>query len=192
MRVKGLRVTPTTFWGVALLAAVGFLIVYPLAMLFAGSFTPGGRFSLESYRLTYSDPDTYTLLWTTFWLAIVRTALAAGLAIFFAWVVTRTNTPKKGLLEALIWGAFFMPSLPLIMGWMTLALPKSGLLNVWLMQAFNLDTPVFNIQSYGGIIFVSVLPWAAVLFLLLTPAFKGMDASLEEAARLAGPGSSPR
>lgn len=169
-----------------LLLVVGLATVYPLVMLFTGSVSTEGGLTLKSYATTFSDPDNYHLLGTTLWLAGVRTILASALAIFLAWVVTRTNTPMRGLLETLIWGAFFMPSLPLVLGWMTLALPKTGLINVWLTQAFKLDSPLFNVQSYGGIIFVSVLPWASMLFLLLVPAFRGMDASMEEASKMSG------
>lgn len=175
--------------GMCLLIFVGLIVMYPLVMVFLGSFRPEGVFSFRAYATTYSDPDNFRLLWTTLWLAALRTVISTALAVFFAWVVTRTNTPYKGVLEMLIWGAFFMPTLPLVLAWMTLALPKTGLFNVWLMQVFALNSHPLNIQSYQGIIFVSSLSWTAVLFLLITPAFKGMDASLEEASRTAGAGS---
>lgn len=173
-------------WFLVLLVGMG--TVYPLGMLFAGSFAEGGHLSLRSYVTTFSDMDNYRLLGTTLWLAAARTLLATGMAIFLAWVVTRTNTPLRGLLETLIWVAFFIPSLPLALGWMTLALPRTGLINVWLTQAFNLSSPPFNVQSYGGLIFVSILPWTSMLFILLVPALRGMDASLEEASKIAGAG----
>lgn len=175
-----------TIGATALLLILGFFVFYPLASLFAGSFVSGGKLSLHAYGSTYGDVDNYEVLWTTVWLSAVRTLIAAGLAIFFAWIVTRTNTPHRGLLETLVWSAFFMPTLPLVLAWMTLALPKTGLINVAMVSLFGMTDAPFNVQSYGGIIFVSVIPWTAVLFLLLTPAFKGMDASLEEASRTSG------
>ncbi|MBI4288563.1 MAG: iron ABC transporter permease [Chloroflexi bacterium] len=173
----------------ALLLAVGFFTVFPLAMLFHSSFKTAGNVGLGSYLDIITAAGTLKTLWTTVWLAAVRAALATALAVGLAWVVTRTNTPYKGVIEFLAWLAFFIPVLPRTVAWMVLAMPKSGLLNVWLTQAFHLESPIFNIQSYAGIIWVSVLSYSTVLFLLITPAFRAMDSSLEEASRTSGAGS---
>ncbi|MDO8634649.1 MAG: iron ABC transporter permease, partial [Dehalococcoidia bacterium] len=54
------------------------------------------------------------------------------------------------------------------------------------MRLFHTEMSPFNIYSYGGIIWVSSISWASVLFLLIVPAFRGMDASLEESSRMSG------
>ena len=129
---------------------------------------------------------TIPLLWTTVWLAAVRTALAVALAIFMAWIIARTDTPWRGLLERLLLVKFILPMLPLLLGWILLASPRTGLINIALVNLFGLENPPLNIYSYGGIIFVTVVGWASFLALFLIPAFRQMDASLEESSRMSG------
>lgn len=173
-----------------LIVVLGFLVVYPIFMLVFGSFKggpPGGKepFTLNGYISAYSALETYKTLWTTVWLGAVRAILATGIAIFLAWVVTRTDTPWRRGLEVLIWLKFFLPTLPVVIAWTFLAAPQ-GMLNQAAKTVLHIDKPIFDVYSYGGIIWVSILAWSALLFILIVPAFRGMDASLEESSRMAG------
>ncbi|MBF8304140.1 MAG: Fe3+ siderophore transporter, inner rane subunit [Dehalococcoidia bacterium] len=175
---------------ISLLLVVGFLVVYPLFMLVYGSFRGGGPgteapLSLDGYRIAYTNPSTYKVLWTTMWLGVVRTIITMILSVFLAWVVTRTDTPWRGGLEVLVWTVFVLPLLPVVVSWTLLAGPR-GFINQGLMSFFHLSNPPFDIYSYGGIIWVSVIFWASIIFILITPAFRGMDASLEESSRMSG------
>lgn len=174
-----------------LITTVGFLVMYPLFMIFFASFKGGppgepSPFTLKGYAEAYSTKETYTTLSTTLWLGAVRAVIAVGLAVSLAWVVTRTDTPWRGGLEVLIWLKFFLPPLPITMAWVLLGAPKTGLINVAFSKLTGSEFSPINIYSYGGIIWVSVIAWAAVLFILIVPAFRGMDASLEESSRMAG------
>ena len=172
------------------LVVIAFLVIYPIFMLLFGSFKGGppgqpAPFTLHGYATAYASRETYNVLFNTVWLSLVRVVLALFMGVFLAWVVTRTDTPKRSLLEALIWIQFFLPSLPLVMAWILLG-SETGFLNQFLAKVFHLQNPVFDIFSYGGIIWVSTINWAAVIFILITPAFRGMDAALEESSRMAG------
>lgn len=185
-----MKIQRSSIYTTALLLIISFLVIYPLFMLIFGSFKGGppgtpAPFSFDGYIKAYTDSDTFSMLWTTLWLSLVRVVLAIGMAIFFAWVVTRTDTPWRGLLEVLIWIKFFLPGLPLVVSWILLA-GENGFINQFLMNVFHLEKSLINIMSYGGIIWVSTLSWTAVLFILITPAFRGMDAALEESSRMAG------
>src|SRR5258706_43520 len=70
--------------------------------------------------------------------------------------------------------------------------PQKGYLNqlLRLLPMFAGDTGPLDIFSYGGLIFVSVTGWATLLAIFLIPAFRNMDAALEESARMCG--ASPR
>lgn len=173
------------------LLAVAFFVIYPLFMLAFGSFKGGppgvsGDFSVQGYVRAYSSVETYQALWTTFWLSIVRLVLALTLALFFAWVVARTDTPFRTGLEVLIWLQIFLPLLPRVVAWALLAAPEHGFLNKALASVLPIQKSIFDIYSYGGIIWVSIFPWSTILFMLITPALKGMDASLEESSRMSG------
>jgi iron(III) transport system permease protein len=175
------------WWPATLLTALlGFLVLYPVSMLFIQSFrTESGQFTLTAYQKVFSTPSTYEMIWTTVWLAVVRVAVATVIGLFLAWVVTRTDTPGRNFLETLVWIKFFAPPLPMIVAW-TLIAGKSGVLNAGLQQLGLISEPFFNVYSYAGIIWVSCMSLAAFIFLLAVPAFRAMDASLEESARMSG------
>src|SRR5579859_1572849 len=171
---------------------IGFLVCYPLVMLLLGSFAPPrgstALFSLDGYRTALFDADARRAIVTTLWLALVRAALALGLAIFLAWAITWTNIPGRRWFHNLLILHFFLPLLPQVVAWSLLLSPRSGVINVWLRQLVGSDSGSgpFNLYSYGGIIFLGTLGWSGFLYLLLSPAFHAVDASMEEAARTSG------
>jgi len=174
-----------------LFAMVAFMTAYPLSLVFINSFQVGApgepvRWGLDAWRSAFADPTIPGVLGNTFFLAGVRVVIALTLAIFFAWVVTRTDTPCKGFIEFSLWLGFFLPHLPITIGWILLLDPDFGVLNQFLMKLFGLPKAPFNIYSYGGIIWAHLAFGTSIRFLLITPAFRSMDAALEEAAYTSG------
>ena len=112
--------------------------------------------------------------------------LALLLATAFAWCIARTNTPGTRLLEGLLVFMFFLPELPWVLAWMLLGAPNVGLLNQWLGALVPGGEGLIDVYSYGGLIVLGAARSAPVLFLFIHPAFLAMDATLEEAARMAG------
>lgn len=174
-------------------AAVGFLVCYPVVTLLLGSVAPprgvtNTLISLDGYRTALFDADAQRAIITTLWLALVRASLGVSLAIFLSWAIIRTNIPCRRLFHNLLILNFFLPLLPQILAWTLLLSPKTGIVNVFLRGLLGVsggDGP-FNIYSYGGIIFLGSLGWAGFLYLLLSPAFQAMDSAVEEAARTSG------
>ena len=173
---------------------VGLLIVllaYPLALLLIKSFVvsrPGqdNVWAINGWVEAFTDANLAVAIGNTFYLAFLRVVITTVLAIFFAWVVTRTDTPLKGFIEIALWLGFFLPLLPMTMGWILLLDPYNGLINKLLMKVFALAQPPFDIYSYWGIVWCHIAFSTSVRFLLLTPAFIAMDAALEDAARASG------
>jgi iron(III) transport system permease protein len=176
----------------ALLGALLLLILaYPLGLLFVKSFAvsrPGQPFvwGMGGWVAAFTDVNLAVAIGNTFYLALIRVVLTSALAIFFAWIVTRTDTPLKGFIEVTLWLGFFLPLLPMTMGWILLLDPYYGLINRFLMYVFALSQPPFDIYSYWGIIWCHLAFSTSVRFLLMTPAFTAMDAALEDAARTSG------
>src|SRR5258708_31891131 len=146
---------------------------------------PGG-FTLAHWRAVLDDADTYRVLLTSILIAVPRTVLALVLATVFAWCIARTTTPGKRLLEGLLVFLFFLPELPWVLAWMLLGAPNVGLLNQWLRAIVPGVETFVNVYSYAGLIVLGAVRSAPVLFLFVYPAFQAMDATLEEAARMAG------
>ena len=178
---------------VLLAAFVGFLVLYPMVMLLIGSVTPpfsspDRSLTLDGYRVALTDEAARRAIVTTVWLSLVRALLAVGLAVALAWAIVRTDLPGRGILHTLMLANFFIPLLPQILAWTFLLSPRTGSINVWLRDVLGIEgrSGPLNIFSYEGIIFVSVLNWAPFLYMIIAPAFRAVDASLEEAARMAG------
>ena len=186
---------PKIEWSwIPLTALVGVLILflaYPLALLLIKSFVisrPGQAnvWAVKGWVEAFTDPNLGVAIGNTFYLAFLRVVITTVLAIFFSWVVTRTDTPLKGVIEIALWLGFFLPLLPMTMGWIMLLDPYNGLVNKLLMKIFALGKPPFDIYSYWGIVWCHIAFSTSVRFLLLTPAFIAMDAALEDAARASG------
>jgi iron(III) transport system permease protein len=162
-----------------------------MAMIVYGGFwssMPGepGHFTLSGYSEAFVQPGLWKALWTTYWLTILTKLISVSLAIFFAWVIARTDTPGKNWLEVGFWLYFFMPFMPMAMAWVLLLAPDFGLINQALEKLLSIARSPLNIHSYGGIIWVSTLTSTSFMVLLITPAFRRMEASLEQAARMSG------
>ena len=175
----------------ALVCALILFLAYPLALLLIKSFVisrPGQAnvWSIRGWVEAFTDPGLALAIGNTFYLAFVRVVVTTILAIFFAWLVTRTDVPLKNFIELTLWLGFFLPLLPMTMGWIMLLDPYNGLINTGLVKFFGLAKPPFDIYSYGGIIWCHIAFSTSVRFLLLTPAFIAMDAALEDAARASG------
>ncbi len=181
-----------TWIPVALLVGIlGIILAYPLGLLLVKSFVisrPGQPtvWAIDGWLAAFTDVNLAVAIGNTFYLAFVRVVITSALAIFFAWVVTRTDTPLKGFIEVTLWLGFFLPLLPMTMGWVLLLDPYYGLINRLLMSVLALSAPPFDVYSYWGIIWCHLAFSTSVRFLLMTPAFTAMDAALEDAARTSG------
>jgi iron(III) transport system permease protein len=80
-----------------------------------------------------------------------------------------------------------VPALPTTIAWITLLDPDIGMINVGLKNLFNLDQGPFNIFSVPGIVWANLMGHGiSIKVMLMTPAFRNMDSTLEEAARVGG------
>lgn len=174
-----------------LLLVVGFLVLTPLALMILNSFQiarPGQPivWGMDGWVKAFTTPGIVKAMTNTFTLAITRQAIALVLGCFFAWLIARTDIPMKGFLEFFFWLSFFLPALPEAMGWILLLDPKYGLLNQGLMSLGVASQPLFNIYSFWGIVWAHLGGTVSVKVMLLTPAFRNLDAALEESSRISG------
>jgi iron(III) transport system permease protein len=174
-----------------LVLVVGFFVLTPLALMILNSFQiarPGQPivWGLEGWVKAFSTPGIIKAMTNTFTLAITRQAIALLIGAFFAWLIARTDLPMKGLLEFFFWLSFFLPALPETMGWILLLDPKYGLLNQGLIGIGVASQSWFNIYSFWGIVWAHMGGTVSVKVMLLAPAFRNLDAALEESSRISG------
>jgi iron(III) transport system permease protein len=169
-------------------------VVYPAGVIILSSFeTPGEKFlsgfALRAWQLAFSDPAIIAAIWNTLTITLARQAIALPIAILLAWVIARTDIPGATTLEFLIWLGYFLPPLPVTMGWILLLDPDYGVLNQGLTHLPFISEAPFNIYSFWGIVWAHLTTSTiAVEVMLLTPAFRNMDATLEEASLVSGAG----
>jgi len=191
----GLRLLQATSAGriiglVLLVAILAFLSVYPLSMLLYGSLhstPPGmaGTFNLDGYRDVLTQQNLITLL-NTVGISLAKTVPSLVLAVLLAWILARTDTPCRGALEVLVTLPFFIPPILTAMAWGMLGNPQVGLLNQLYQGITGSSSSPINVYSYGGVVWHMMQYSVPFLFLLIVDAFRAMDPSLEEAARMCG------
>ncbi|WP_103104231.1 ABC transporter permease [Brevibacillus reuszeri] len=174
------------------LIVVGFLVFYPMILLFINSFQVGQMgqettWGLENWRIALSAPDLLAALSNTINLTLVRQIISLVIGVLLAWLIARTDMPGRNWMEFGFWIVFLMPTLPMTQAWILLMDPDRGVLNQLFASIPLLGWIKFDIFSWWGIIWVHLMTGTiAVKVMLLTPAFRNMDSSLEEASRVHG------
>lgn len=172
---------------------VGFLglTLLPLLAVIQGSFESqiegAQRFTLQGWQALWNEPRILTALGNTLSLTLTSQLIALPVSVGLAWLLGRTDLPGRSWLEFAFWVSFFLPALAVVQGWTLVLDPNNGLLNRWLMQTFGLSKAPLDIYSWGGIVFAHLATTTvSAKVMMLTPAFKSMDARYEEAALVAG------
>jgi iron(III) transport system permease protein len=169
-------------------------VVTPLLFLVLGSFSQArlpaefslSRLGLANYIKVWGDPGTYAVMSNSLWFALGSTAYGTVIAAALAWLVERTNIPGKIWIYAGVPMTLAMPGMLQAIAWVLLASPRIGFINKGLMDVFGLSSPLFNIYTLPGMIFIEGLRMVPTAFLMLVPLLRSMDPSLEEAAAMSG------
>ena len=174
----------------ALAALVGLLTIGPVLMLLLGSFSEGltafGNFTLGKYVKGYTDPAILDVLVNTTVFVLGSASLATGLALFLAYLNTRTDIPFKFLFRIISILPMMIPHLLFAVSWALLLNPSNGMLNLALMSLLGLDEAPFNIYTLWGMILVEGLLDLPIAYLIIAPAMAQFDVALEESSRVFG------
>ena len=190
------RVRPrnSTYVMAALLLVLGFFLIFPIILILGISFNTsesiwfGERtWGLDNWRVAWEEPRIFQALRNTVMIWFLVVAISFPIATVIAWVLARTNIPMSNTLEVVFWVSFMMPGLATTLSWITLMDPSIGLFNKALVALPFVDQGPFNIYSVPGIVWAHVMAnGISTKVMLLTPAFRNMDARLEEQARVGG------
>jgi iron(III) transport system permease protein len=195
LAVRSQRVEPSAVAGVLLLVMLGLTAVFPVLLIVLQSFDvalPGQPrvWSLQGWQSAVSEPLLRSSLINTITLTMVKQVITMPLAIAIAWLLARTDLPGRQWVEFGFWMAFFLPPLAVTQSWLLLADAHYGLINQLVAGLFGVRQGPFNIYSFWGLVWVDVITGAfTVKVMLLTPAFRHMNSTFEEASRIVGAGS---
>jgi len=183
--------------GVTLVLAA--MILIPIARLLINSFVKGHPalpegWTLNNYATALGMDLFYDALVATIGIAGVGTCITVSIAVLFAWLIERTDMPCRNLAWTLILVPMAVPGVLFALGWTLLLSPTIGVINslirdfVALFGVHMTKGPI-NIYSVGGLIFLDGIRGITTVFLMVVGAFRMMDPSLEEAARVSKAGT---
>ncbi|OLT16149.1 hypothetical protein BJF78_14725 [Pseudonocardia sp. CNS-139] len=133
-----------------------------------------------------SAPTLLPMLGNTAIVLGTSTALAVVVATLFAWLSERTTARAGWLAGVLPVVSLLVPSIAGAIGWVLLASPRAGFLNVALA---DLGVPlVLDVFSWPGLVLVYTLYLVPQVYLPVSAALAELDPALEEAARVGGRG----
>jgi len=179
------------------LLALGFFLIWPVVLLLINSFNTAEdwlvqprSWGFDHWVTAFQTPGLFRSLSNTLVIWGLSMAISFPVGTAIAWALGRTKIPGGRWLEFAFWVAYMVPAIPTTIAWITLLDPDIGLINVALRDLLFIDQGPFNIFSVGGIVWANLMGHGiAIKVMLLTPAFRNMDASLEEAARASGAGT---
>ncbi|HEV8343054.1 MAG TPA: iron ABC transporter permease [Candidatus Binatia bacterium] len=169
----------------------GSLIIAPVLVVLFRSLTTArlGAFvglTGENYMRVLADPKIFEMLWNSTIYAAGSAILGTVLGALLAWIVARTNTPGKALVELMPLYPILMPPIMKNIAWILLLAPNAGILNNLLLEYFGIEGRPFNAFSMSAMIWVFGLACVPLGYLFLLPVFLSFDPSLEESAYIAG------
>lgn len=181
--------------GIAPLALIFVLILYPLGVLLVQiffpdlfAFNPSGRFSLSVLRTLGQDPLFWRSTIDSLALGLSVAVAATALGSWFGYVLVRTRLWRPGIWQSLLWLLFFAPSFMVSEGVMLFAIQggvASGL-GIW---SQGLSQVIFSPFGVALVLTVKLMPYAAIT---VSSALQSVGQEYEDAARVLGAGTFAR
>jgi len=167
------------------------LVVLPMAWLaYTSLIGDAGRFTIDHYRQLFVDASFVKPLMTTLWTSAAVGVLCVVTAAPMAWLVARTDLPAKRLLRMLVLASFVTPPFLGAFAWVLLGGPNAGLINQAYYALLGVKpfetTPLVNIFSAGGMVFVMALYTFPYVFTFVANSLDLIPSDLEDASSILG------
>ena len=177
---------------VALIVCLASVVLVPLGFVVINGFqtaAPDGtlHWSLQAWDEAWSQPGIRSAISNTAKRVLVTEAIALPTAVLMTWLLAKYYVPGRRIIDLFMWIAFFLPSIPVVLGWILLLDPQFGLINVAARNLIGIKEGLLDIYSFWGIVFAHLTTRAiAAKYIFLLPAFRNLNGSLEEAAEMRG------
>jgi iron(III) transport system permease protein len=171
--------------------AITVLVLVPLLPLLYASvrsrplYESGGSFTLQGYSTLLSDPAFWTAVLNTVEFAATVTVIGLVAGGGLAVLCERTDLPGRRLLAPLGMLPLLLPPLGLIVGWIALY-GSGGWFTNFITGTLHLP---WDIGTPWGMGVMGASVAAPIALVIVRAALRGMDPSLEEAARSSGAGT---
>jgi iron(III) transport system permease protein len=192
------RITAKAVLSVVTILVLLYLVLGPLLMLLLTAFQdtsngvvirPPIPWTGENFVHVFGHASTYSVLWTTLLFSAGSLLFAFILSFIFAWLIERTDMPARTASYVFLVAPQGIPAVVSAIAWSLLLNPTNGLVNVTIRQIFGMNpngTGPFNSYTLPWMILIEGMSLVPLTFLLITASLRGMNASLEDAARTSG------
>ena len=158
------------------------LILYQ-SLLSAPFFDANKVLGLDAYRFIFADPDFWKALGNSLLIASGMTLIAVPLGGVLAFVMERSDLPRKRIIEPLILVPSFVSPMVLAFGYVVSAGPV-GFYSVLATTLFG-GVP-WGIYSVPAMAVIAGLMHVPNVYVYASSALKNLGSDVEEAARIAG------
>ena len=166
-----------TLTALALLAVLGWTVVYPNVSVIVGSFERG----LQDWRDFAASPADIDALRGTIIVSIGSVIAALIVGIPLAFLLTRTEFRGRRLLSGVATLPAALPPLVGVLAFLFLY-GESGVITRIVQRVFHLAEPPWTLSGLSAVIFVHAYTMYVYVFLFVSAGLERYDTTLDEAA----------
>ncbi len=187
-------VTQESIATVVVSVVVAAAVILPLLTLVVSSFQVldssgfDSTWGFANYTKLFTDRVIPKAFVNTLIVSAGATVLATFFGVALAWINARTNCPGRDRLEPYNLIPFFLSPFVGAIAWHNLAGGRTGLFNSWARDYFGAHGNILNVDNLYGVIWVTGLFFAPLVYLFVVGSLRRMDPSLEDSARTTGAG----
>jgi iron(III) transport system permease protein len=186
---KARSLTPGVLTLVAALAVI--MVSYPVLVVALRSISQeeiGSALTLEWLGALAESGRSREALVNTLVYTAGSTVLAMGLGVLLAFLSTRTDMPGGRTIGVLALLPMLVPPFILVVGWVAIADPNAGFINIAASAVMGSRTSWVSINTMAGLVWMTGLFLTPYVYLMVAAGFRNSDAAMEEAARVSGAG----
>jgi iron(III) transport system permease protein len=171
----------------ALLLVIGWLVVYPLALVLLESVHGSQGWTLEYVRQFTGRSTEWRALWGSCWIAVASVLLSASIGVPLAVLVTRYDFPGRRVLTTVVALPAVLPPLVGVVAFLFLY-GESGFLARVVQALLRLDEAPWRLEGAGAILLVHAYSMYVYFYLFTRAGLLSLDGSMLEAAASLGAG----
>jgi iron(III) transport system permease protein len=188
-RILGADRSQLLYWATIVILAL--LVLAPVVPTLYQSvmdrplYEEGGLFTAENYTRLFTEAGFGSVALSTLVFAVLTTVMTLLIAVPMAIVVIRTNIPGRRFFGAAMQWPFFISSLILGFGWITMYGP-AGFASVEVRRVLGFLP--WDLYTIPGMALTEAVALAPIAYMFCANALRNSDASLEGAAQTVGAG----
>jgi iron(III) transport system permease protein len=188
-KILGADRSQLLFWATIIILAL--LVLAPVVPTLYQSvmdrplYEEGGLFTTENFTRLFTEAGFGSVALNTLMFAVMTTVLTLLIAVPMAIVVVRTNIPGRRFFGAAMQWPFFISSLILGFGWITMYGP-AGFASVQVKRILGFLP--WDLYTIPGMAITEAVALAPIAYVFCSNALRNSDASLEGAAQTVGAG----